>query len=131
MLVLPCFFNYNQIKLTHFMKHFFTFSRASILTLLMLPCFSHAQYVLNYHGDAGVNGGQTATTTLTAPSTCQVSVTLDGYSGIYNGVSWNNNNFNLTVNGSSIGSYSGAATIDLTAYIPVTSVTLSSTVGTW
>ncbi len=84
-----------------------------------------------YHAGTGVNGGQTASITLGDFSTCQSEVYVDGASGIWNGVVWSNGTFNLTVNGTSVGSYPNGTQVNLSAYIPVTSVQLTSNAGTW
>lgn len=84
-----------------------------------------------YHGGTGVIGGQTASVTLGDFSTCQTEVYVDGGSGIYNGVSWSTGNFNLIVNGTTVGSFFGGSQVDLTSYIPVTSVQVTSNAGTW
>jgi len=84
-----------------------------------------------YHAGTGVNGGQTASITLGDFSTCQTEVYVDGASGIWNGAVWSNGTFNLTVNGTSVGSYPNGTQVNLTSYIPVTSVQLTSNAGTW
>lgn len=90
-----------------------------------------AGQTIPYNAGTGVNGGQTASVTMNYLSTCQESVSVTGDAGIWNGVVWSTGTWNLIVNGITIGSYSGAQTIDISSYIPVTSVQLTSNAGTW
>jgi hypothetical protein len=84
-----------------------------------------------YHAGTGVIGGQTASVTVGDFSTCQTEAFVVCGSGVWDGVSWSNGTYNLTVNGTSIGSYAGGTQVDLTAYIPITSVNATSSAWTW
>ncbi|MBI4946519.1 MAG: hypothetical protein HY840_08975, partial [Bacteroidetes bacterium] len=58
---------------------------------------------ITYHSGAADNGWKGVSTTLSNFSTCQTSVSLSGNAGMWDGVSWNVGNYNVVVNGSTIG----------------------------
>jgi hypothetical protein len=84
-----------------------------------------------YSAGTGVPGWQTASVLLNNFSTCQSAVYIDAYADIYNGFSWSPGSFTLTVNGTTVGTFTSPQTIDLTSYIPVSSVQVSSSASTW
>ncbi len=85
---------------------------------------------LKYNAGAAEGGGTTASVTLNNFSTCQEEVYLIGDAGIWNGSVWSSGTFEVFVNGTSIGTFSPQI-IDLTSYIPIVSVQLTSAAATW
>src|ERR1035437_3481710 len=101
-----------------------------ILTTFMifvgsLAVFGQTQSI-KYHSGNANNGYNGVSTTLNSFSSCQTGVSLDANGGLYTGV-WSAGNYNVIINGTTIGNYTGAQTIDLTSYIPVSSVQLVNT----
>lgn len=88
-------------------------------------------HTVDYHEATGVNGGITASVNFNYLSTCQTSVSLDGSCGIWNGFVWSSGNFSVIVNGTNLGSFPTPTTLDLTPYIPITSLQVTSNAGTW
>lgn len=91
---------------------------------------SNGQTVLEYNAGGAATGSDYLfnglNLTYTPITTCQTAVTAVFGSSGYNGT-WSNGNFNYYVNGSLIGSGTGTATVDLSAYIPVQSVRIEKT----
>lgn len=83
--------------------------------------------VLLYSASVTDNASENPSVTLNNFSTCQTSVSLAADCSVFDGSSWNPGQYVVTVNGSNIGTYNGAQTIDLTSYIPVTSVFIDPT----
>jgi len=79
---------------------------------------------LPYSASAADNGFANPTVTLNNFSTCQTEVSLTANCSVFNGSSWNGGSCNVIVNGTNIGSFTGTQTLNLTPYIPVTSVVL-------
>ncbi len=92
-----------------------------------LPC--DPQVV--YNGGTGVNGGQIAQIDFNHISSCQSQVYLEGAANIWNGSIWFAGSYTLFVNGSNIGTFASPHNIDLTSYIPITSVVMQSSASTW
>ncbi len=105
-----------------------------LISILLCALFSsnlNAQSdTLNYNAGAAEGAGTVASVTLNNFSTCQEEVYLIGDAGIWDGTVWSSGTFSLTVNGMYIGDFS-PQTIDLTSYIPVTSVQVTSNASTW
>ena len=84
---------------------------------------------LPYNDDVYTNGYPSVT--LNNFSTCQVSASITSASQRWTGSSWVNSNYSIIVNGTNIGSYGGDQTIDITSYIPITSVQMSGSHSSW
>ncbi|MHB8261029.1 MAG: T9SS type A sorting domain-containing protein [Bacteroidia bacterium] len=82
----------------------------------------------SYNAGAGFTSSQgIAYATLSHLSTCQDSVKVNTNASGYNGT-WSNSNYNLIVNGTTVGSYSSPQTaINISAYMPITSVEVQGT----
>lgn len=83
---------------------------------------------LSYNDDVYTSGYPSVT--LNNFSSCQVSASLTAASQGYDGV-WADRNFTLIVNGTAIGSYTGTQTIDITSYLPITSVQMNGNFYNW
>lgn len=105
------------------MKQKFYFLIAFIFTQFMVI---GQTTTLPYHIGAAMTAGSGLSATLTNFTTCQTggsaTFTATGYSG-----SWSSGNLNYYVNNVHIGSAVGSITIDLTPYLPVTSLRVVKT----
>ena len=81
---------------------------------------------LPYHMHNAMTAGSGLQGVLTNFSTCQVGFSATFAAAGYSG-SWSNGNFNYYVNDVLIGSGVGSITVDLTAYIPITSLKVVKT----
>ncbi|KGO83817.1 hypothetical protein Q762_00790 [Flavobacterium cauense R2A-7] len=81
-----------------------------------------------YNDDVYTSGFPSVT--LNNFSTCQTSASIttgsQGYSGI-----WADRNYNVVVNGTNIGTFLGSQTIDISSYIPITSVQMNGLYSSW
>lgn len=68
--------------------------------------------------------------TLNNFSTCQVSASLTASSQGYSGT-WADRNYSLIVNGSNLGTFLGTQTIDISSYMPITSVQMNGLYSNW
>lgn len=99
------------------------------LTLFSANVFGQTKTILYNRGGAATgaqfnSGG--LSTTIDYLSTCQKNISVTFSCASYNGT-WSNGNYDYYVNGNKIGSYSGTLTVDLTPYIPVTSIKMVKT----
>ncbi len=105
------------------------------ITLLLLSLFvlgATSGQSLSYKNYNAGNGGTNVTATVDFLTDCQQSVSLEIYSDIYTGVWTGAGNYDYYVNDQLIGSGTAVQqTIDISAYIPVTSVKVVSKAGTW
>ncbi len=105
------------------------------ITLLLLSLFvlgTTFGQSLSYKNYNAGNGGTNVTATVDFLTDCQQSVSLEIYSDIYTGVWTGAGNYDYYVNDQLIGSGTAVQqTIDISAYIPVTSVKVVSKAGTW
>lgn len=104
-------------------KYFF------LLTLLLSFLGIGQTTTLPYNDDIYTNGYPSVT--LNNFSTCQVGASIVSASQRWTGSSWVDSNYTIIVNGSNIGSYSGGQTIDITSYMPISSVQMSGSYSSW
>jgi len=97
-----------------------------LFTILLLQNYLLAQtQTLPYYNT--IYGQGNVETTLTNLSTCQVKVVAKFSVNTYNG-SWSNTGtYDYYVNGNKVGSSSNDSTVDLSAYMPITSVKMVKT----
>jgi hypothetical protein len=86
-------------------------------------------HTLPYQGFTYAGGY--ATTTLSNITTCQVSAVLEAASQKYQSGIWQNGSYNVLVNGTNIGTYTGNQTINLSSYMPINTVVVRSTHYSW
>ncbi len=102
----------------------------TLISLLFIAFFAKAQTdTLPYHAFNYTN--RYASVTLNNLTTCQSSVSLVANTGTWDGWNWGTGYYNVTVNGTSIGQYYSSQTINLNAYLPITSVQVTSTHNFW
>jgi hypothetical protein len=77
------------------------------------------------------NAGFSPTATLNNFSTCQSSASVTAYGSEFDGSVWYDGNFALYVNSNYVGNYTGLNTIDISSYMPITSVAVSSNSWDW
>lgn len=83
---------------------------------------------LSYNDDVYTSGFPSVT--LNNFTSCQVSASVTTSSQGYSGV-WADRNYNVVVNGTNIGTYIGTQTIDISSYIPITSVQMNGLYSNW
>lgn len=83
---------------------------------------------LPYNDDVYTSGFPSVT--LNNFSTCQTSATLTASSQGYSGI-WADRSFALLVNGTNIGTFTGTQNIDISAYMPITSVQMNGLFSSW
>lgn len=100
-----------------------------LLSFFWISLISFGQTTtLPYNDDVYTSGFPSVT--LNNFSTCQTSASIatgsQGYSGI-----WADRNYNVIVNGTNIGTFLGSQTIDISSYIPITSVQMNGLYSSW
>lgn len=100
------------------------------LLFFLLSFFLKAQTTTLPYNDDVYTGGFPSVT-LNNFSTCQVGASLTTNSGKWDGVSWSDGNYTVIVNGTNIGSYTGPQTIDVTSYLPITTVQVNGNYSWW
>ncbi len=101
--------------------------KSLILGVLLSAQLGFSQNTLDYIVQGSVGSGGYASATLNHFTTCQSAASLQTISQDYGNGVWANSSFNVIVNGTNIGNHNGQVTIDLTPYIPITSVQLNNT----
>lgn len=102
----------------YFLLSFFWISLISLGQTTTLP----------YNDDVYTSGFPSVT--LNNFTSCQVSASITTSSQGYSGV-WADRNYNVVVNGTNIGTFIGAQTIDISSYIPITSVQMNGLYSSW
>ncbi len=100
-----------------------------LLSFFWISLISFGQTTtLPYNDDVYTSGFPSVT--LNNFTTCQTSASIttgsQGYSGI-----WADRNYNVVVNGTNIGTFIGSQTIDISSYIPITSVQMNGLYSSW
>ncbi len=83
---------------------------------------------LPYNDDVYTSGFPSVT--LNNFSSCQTSASFTTSSQGYSGT-WADRNYNVVVNGTNIGTYLGTQTIDISTYLPITSVQMNGLFSSW
>lgn len=83
---------------------------------------------LPYNDDVYTSGFPSVT--LNNFSSCQTSASITTSSQGYSGT-WADRNYNVVVNGTNIGTYLGTQTIDISTYLPITSVQMNGLFSSW
>lgn len=83
---------------------------------------------LPYNDDVYTSGFPSVT--LNNFSSCQTSASITTSSQGYSGI-WADRNYNVVVNGTNIGTYLGTQTIDISTYLPITSVQMNGLFSSW
>lgn len=76
------------------------------------------------------NAGFSSNVNIT-PSLCASNVFLYIYASQFDGNSWFGSSVNMTINGNSIGTFPTDTVLNLSSYMPITSIQLTNTAGTW
>lgn len=108
--------------------------KTKLLFLFLLFLGTIQAQTLSYRVGNSGGGGSNVTAEINGYlSTDQQSVSLEIYSDIYNGINWTGTgNYDYYVNNTLIGSSTSSTTnIDISAYIPVSSVKIVSKAHTW
>ncbi|MEQ3662169.1 MAG: LamG-like jellyroll fold domain-containing protein [Flavobacterium sp.] len=98
-----------------------------LIFLLSLVSFGQTS-TLSYNDD--IYTSSYPSVTLNNFTTCQTSASIVASSQGYTSV-WADRNYSLIVNGTNIGTFIGTQTIDITSYIPITSVQMNSSHYSW
>ena len=98
-----------------------------LVFLLSLVSFGQTS-TLSYNDD--IYTSSYPSVTLNNFTTCQTSASIVASSQGYTSV-WADRNYSLIVNGTNIGTFIGTQTIDITSYIPITSVQMNSSHYSW